>query len=423
MPRRGSALVASTSCADRVLAVAGDAGRDALGDRRELAADDEDAVVVAGDEALDDDVAAPGLARRDVEGGPDLVLGPQVEGDAPAVVAVERLEHARIADPLGGRDRLVLRLDHLGAGHRQARRIEQAVGELLVGRDVDRDAARPRGHRRPDPLLVNPLPQLDQAEPVEPDVRDVAPRGLVEQRLRRRPERQPLGEPDELLHLGHQVERDGRVARRDEVVDEPDGRLAGLDPDLLLAVLEDHVVAAVLAGAARLAVADVGAGEVLELERDVLGHVPDPGALAKPRDEPAAPAERAGVVLERRQHPDQGVDEARDLVARELLEHAEVDDLADDRLARPVVGAAQDAGLDDPEAGLGARAAGLVGGAPAGGGRLAIACRVGGRRPCSSPGSRVRLRHVASSRVRCWVPECTRQGCPTSPVARGCASP
>ena len=136
-----------------------------------------------------------------------------------------------------------------------------------------------------------PWPELDQAEPVEPDVRDVAAGGLVEQRLRRRPEREPLGEPDELLQLGHEVEGDGRVARRDEVVDEPDGRLAGLDPDLLLAVLEDHVVAAVLAGAAGLAVADVGAGEVLELERDVLGDVPDPGALAEPRDEPAAPAE------------------------------------------------------------------------------------------------------------------------------------
>ena len=257
----------------------------------------------------------------------------------------------------------------------------------------------PAGHRRADPLLVEALSELHEAEPVEPDVRDVAAGGLVEQRLGRRPERQPLGEPDQLLHLGHQVERHGGVARRDEVVDEADGRLAGLDADLFLAVLEDHVVPAVLAGAAGLAVADVRAGEVLELERDVLRDVPDPRALAEPRDEPAAPAERAGVVLERRQHADQRVDEARDLVARELLEHAEVDDLPDDGLAGPVVGAAEDARLEDPEAGLGARAAGPVGAAPAGAGRLAVAGRVGCRRPCSSPGSRVRLRHVASSRA------------------------
>ena len=65
MPRRGSALVGLDQLADRVLAVARDAGRHALGDRRELAADDEHAVVVAGDVALDDDVAAPALPQRD----------------------------------------------------------------------------------------------------------------------------------------------------------------------------------------------------------------------------------------------------------------------------------------------------------------------------------------------------------------------
>ena len=56
---------------------------------------------------------------------------------------------------------------------------------------------------------MDALPQLHEAEPVEPDVRDVAPGGLVEQRLRRRPEREPLGEPDELLELRHEVEGDG----------------------------------------------------------------------------------------------------------------------------------------------------------------------------------------------------------------------
>ena len=60
--------------ADGLLAVADDAGRDALGDRRDLAADHEAAVVVAGDVALDDEVAAPALAARAVEGGPDRLL-------------------------------------------------------------------------------------------------------------------------------------------------------------------------------------------------------------------------------------------------------------------------------------------------------------------------------------------------------------
>ena len=69
MPRRGSAFVELDELADGVLAVAVDAGRDALGDRRDLAADDQAAVVVAGDVGLDDDVAARG-SRASAPGRP-----------------------------------------------------------------------------------------------------------------------------------------------------------------------------------------------------------------------------------------------------------------------------------------------------------------------------------------------------------------
>ena len=102
-------------------------------------------------------------------------------------------------------------------------------------------------------------------------------------------------------------------------------------------------------GGARLAVADVGAGEVLELERHVLGDVAGPRPVAQPGDEPAAPAQRTGVVLERRQERDERVVEPGQLVRRVLLEDAEVDEQADDRLAGPVVRAAQDARLEDPQ--------------------------------------------------------------------------
>ena len=44
------------------------------------------------------------------------------------------------------------------------------------------------------------------------------------------------------------------------------------------------------------------------------------------------------------------IDEARDRVRRELLEDAQVDEHPDDRLARPVVRAAQDARLEDAQA-------------------------------------------------------------------------
>ncbi len=250
-----------------------------------------------------------------MERGPDRLLGAQVEVDAAAVVAVERLDHARVAEPLGRRDRAVLGVDDVGPRDRQAGRVEQPVGQALVRGDVDADGRRQRGHRRPDPLLVDAVPELDERVPVEADERDVAADRLVDERLRGRPERLALGQPDEPLELGREVEEDVRVVRRDEVVDQRDRHPAGLEPDGLLAVLEDAVVLADLAGAAGLAVADVGAGEVLELERDVLGDVADPRALAQPGDEPAATAERAGVVLEGRQQRDQRVGEVRQQVA------------------------------------------------------------------------------------------------------------
>ena len=231
--------------------------------------------------------------------------------DAAAVVAVERLDHAREAEPLGGRDRRLLVVDDVGARDRQAGRVEEPVGQALVGRDVDPDRRGQRGHRRPDPLLVDAVPELDQRVAVEADERDVAADRLVDERLRRRPERLPLGEADEPLHLRREVEEEVGIVGRDEVVDQGDRHPAGLEPDRLLAVLVDAVVLADRPGRARLAVADVGAGQVLELERDVLGDVAHPRPVAQPGDEAAAPAERAGVVLERRQQRDERVGEVR----------------------------------------------------------------------------------------------------------------
>src|SRR5262249_9767019 len=145
-----------------------------------------------------------------------------------------------------------------------------------------------------------------------------------------------------------------------------------------------------------LAVTDVGPGEVLELQGDVLGDVAGPRALAEPRDEAAAAAEAAGMVLEARQQLDERVREAGDLVARELLEHTEVDEHPDYRLAGPVVRAAQDPRLDGPERGLGALAV------PAAVGRSAARLRGGGvarghgRRHLPCAGSWCRLRHGPS---------------------------
>ncbi len=210
---------------------------------------------------------------------------------------------------------------------------------------------------------------------------------------------------------------------RHEVVDEADGELPRLDPHLLLAVLVDHVVATVLAGSSGLALAHVRAGQVLELERDVLRHVAGPGALPEARDEPAAAAQAAGVVLERGQHLDQRVHEAGDRVGGELLQDAQVHDLADHRRPHPVAGASQDAGLQDAKRGFRAGLARSVRGATLGGRRLG-ARRRGPPRPLRGCG--VRLRHLGpSSPARAWEPECTRRVARrgAGPAARPAARP
>ena len=55
---------------------------------------------------------------------------------------------------------------------------------------------------------MDAVPELDERVAVEPDERDVAADRLVDERLGRRPEGLPLGEADEALHLGREVEED-----------------------------------------------------------------------------------------------------------------------------------------------------------------------------------------------------------------------
>ncbi len=359
--------------ADGVFAVSRDGRGHALGDGRDLAADHQAAVVVARHVGLDDHVAGAALRQCPDERGSDRLLRAQVEMDAPTVVAVERLDHAREPEPLGGGDRAVLGVHDVGARHRQPGRIEQPVGQALVRGDIDPDGRRLRGHRRADPLLVDAVAELHERVSVEPDERDVAADRLVDERLGGRPERLPFGEPDEVLHLRGEVEEGVGIVGRGEVVDQGDRHPAGFQPDRLFAVLVDAVVLADGSGGARLAVADVRAGEVLEFERHVLGDVAGPRPLAEARDEAAATAQRAGVVLERRQQRDQRVGEPRKLVRWVRLENAKVDEQADDRFARPVVRAAQHAGLEDPQRGRRPTRGGLPR-APAATPRVAAGC-------------------------------------------------
>src|SRR5207237_1894250 len=127
--------------------------------------------------------------------------------DAAAGVAVERLHHHRVADPGCHRHRLVVGAYDLAAGNRQAGGGEQRGGQLLIAGDVDAQGRGARRHGGPDALLVFALAELDEGLVVQTDVRNVSTGRLVEDRLGRWPEGGSVGEQDEVLQLGDEVER------------------------------------------------------------------------------------------------------------------------------------------------------------------------------------------------------------------------
>ena len=186
--------------------------------------------------------AAPRLLLGDRERLAHVVVVLQVEADAAAVVAVERLDHDRVADPARPTATAwsAVRTDScLGTGS-PAAPSSRVVRSLSEATSTAIDAGL-RGHRGPDPLLVDALAELDQGVLVEPDPRDVAGDRLVEDRLGRRAERRALGAQDERLELRVEVEL--RVGL-DEVVDQAYGEPAGGQPDVLVDVAVDDVVAA-----------------------------------------------------------------------------------------------------------------------------------------------------------------------------------
>ena len=120
-------------------AVADHLGRLAAGGGHHPVADDQQPVVGAGREPLDDDCQFA-LASGGV-GGHHLLAGGQVRGHAAALAAVLRLDDHRQADLLGGGPG-VFGVGHRAAfGHRHADGPQQRAGQFLVLGDRFGDGA------------------------------------------------------------------------------------------------------------------------------------------------------------------------------------------------------------------------------------------------------------------------------------------
>jgi hypothetical protein len=102
------------------------------------------------------------------------------------------------------------------------------------------------------------------------------------------------------------------------------------------------VIDAAIAGAASLALGGVGAGQRLKLKRDVLHHMPEPGALVETLDKAAGRALRAVVIIQRWDQREQLIGEARQLVGRIVFQLLQIDGHVDGGLVEPVVRATVD---------------------------------------------------------------------------------
>ena len=332
---------------DGVLAVADHVGGDALSDGLHPAADDEAAIVATGDERLDDEDAAAGLLLGNVVGLVDLVEGLQVQTDAAAVVAVQRLDHDGEADLTGGVKDAAPRAHGLLLGSRQTGGRQQLAGEVFVAGDVHGQRAGARGHRRADALRVHPLTKLDERRRVEAQPRNVAADGLLDDRGGRRAEGDPVGPTQERVQLLGEVEA---VRGLHEVVDQPHRQLTRGDADRLVDVAEDDVVDPRPAlDHPRLATTQVVAGGGLQFQGDVLGDVAEPGPVLEPLNEAARMTHRAGMPLQSRQQGHERVGEPVDRVARIALEDTEIDDEMNGWRIGPDIGTPIDARLEDAQ--------------------------------------------------------------------------
>ena len=118
------------------------------------------------------------------------------------------------------------------------------------------------------------------------------------QRCGRRTQRTALRKADEVIARFGPVPALGTLSPRAERVGQQRAQqaqpeLARGDAFVTLRVFVDDRVDAGLVGAAGLAERDVFAGDVLQLDRDVLEHVPEPGAFVFAH----APEKAAGLAI------------------------------------------------------------------------------------------------------------------------------
>ena len=320
---------------DAGAAVAGDAHHLATGGSNHLAVDHQEAVFVAGNEALDHHVAALGVGH--VVSRLDVGLLVQVQRHATTVVAVGGFDDHGQADVLCCLPGFLGAVDDLALGDGYAARLEQAFGQVLVGGDAFGDGAGEFALGGPDPPLAGAVAQLHQVAIVQADVRNAAVGGC-------RHDAGGARAQVAVVHFGAHL-GDGRRHVKGLVVDgRHDQAVALLQRHACHAFVagpEHHAVDTACRGAACLAKTGGHARKVEQFDDDMLQHMAAPGALLQALQKAAALAHTAVVLDQRGQPGGQAVVEAGNLVRGVVFERAEVQPDFEHRTIRPQVGAAQ----------------------------------------------------------------------------------
>ena len=258
------------------------------------------------------------------------------------MVAVVGLGDHREPDTMRGTDRLRGRVDQLLLGNRQAQGRENLVGLFLVAGKLDGDVRSAASDRRLNALLVLAVPELHQRLIVQAQPGYAVLFGRTHQRGRRGAQCAALCEANELIaRLGPvPVFRHGigwTDGRGQERAQEPQSQLTGGDTLIALRVLVDNAVDPRRASAAGLSECDCFAGNILQLDGDVLEHVPQPSpfVLAHPAQEPTRHRVRAPVFGQPRQGGREGVDEfVAEPTGGPGLKRTKIEFQADDREVR-----------------------------------------------------------------------------------------
>ena len=292
----------------RMETVAGDPQAFAARRRHHPAAHHQHPVLVAGDEAFNDDLAALGIGHT--KSLFDIGLFAQLQRHAPAVVGVRRFHHHRQTDVLCGLPRVGGVVHHPAFGHRHTSGLQQAFGQVFVAGDVFGDGAGEVGLGGPDTALTRAVTELHQVAVVEPQVRNAALGGGRHNRRRRWAKPGVVDHLAQLMHRRVHIKRfviDRCLQQRVAVAQRGFGGGGVAGP-------KHHAIDARLAGAAGLTKAGGHARAVEQLNDAVLQDVPRPSAFAQALNEAASLAHTAVVLLERRQprqqtlgQPGQGV--------------------------------------------------------------------------------------------------------------------